>query len=216
MPPKMKPPVPSYKNIKLLGTKLDTKCDIQARKTKVWDPIKKFKHYFKSKRLSVKHKVRLYRTYVEPILLYNSETWILTSNLEESLNYFHRRLLRIAININYPKIITNEKLYTLTNETPLSEKIKRRRLQLFGHILRLDPETPAQRALQYYITPHRRPVSRPVTTWITQLTEDLTNTIKHHKITKPLNKVSLEHLRRLASDRTGWRYEITRSTRGNS
>ena len=40
MPPKMKPPVPSYKNIKLLGTKLDTKCDIQARKTKVWDPIK--------------------------------------------------------------------------------------------------------------------------------------------------------------------------------
>ena len=32
MSQKMYPSEPIYKNIKLLGTKLDTKCDIQARK----------------------------------------------------------------------------------------------------------------------------------------------------------------------------------------
>ena len=39
-PPKTKAPEPSYKSIKLLGTKLDTTCDIASRKTKVWQPIK--------------------------------------------------------------------------------------------------------------------------------------------------------------------------------
>ena len=43
LPPKTKPSEPSYKDIKLLGTKLDTKSDITARKSKVWDPIKKLK-----------------------------------------------------------------------------------------------------------------------------------------------------------------------------
>ena len=33
------------------------------------------------------------------------------------------------------------------------------RLTVFGHILRLNPETPA--LLQYYVTPYRRPVKRP-------------------------------------------------------
>ena len=45
----MKAPEPSYQNIKLLGTKLDTKLDIIARKTKVWNTIKKFRNYFRSK-----------------------------------------------------------------------------------------------------------------------------------------------------------------------
>ena len=63
---------PSYKNIKLLGTKLDTRCDIAARKTRVWEPIKKIKKYFNSKRLSVQHKIRTFRTFIEPIHHYNS------------------------------------------------------------------------------------------------------------------------------------------------
>ncbi|MCP3931782.1 MAG: hypothetical protein GY705_22125, partial [Bacteroidetes bacterium] len=125
LPPKTKAPEPSYKNIKLLGTKLDTECDIIARKNKVWNPIKKNTHFFKSKHLSVDHKVRLFRSYVEPILLYNSETWTLTASMEKSLDSFHRRLLRIAIDIKYPKIIKSSKLYTLTEEKPVSEKIRR-------------------------------------------------------------------------------------------
>ena len=148
LPPKMYPPRPTYKDIKLLGTRLDTKTDIQARKARVWDPIKKFRNYFRSKRLSIGHKVRVYRTYVEPILLYNSETWTLTPTLEKAVDSFHRRILRTAINIKYPKVISSQKLYTLTKEPPLSEKIRKRRLALLGHILRLHPDTPAQRALQ--------------------------------------------------------------------
>ena len=111
------PPEPTYKNIKLLGTKLDTQCDITARKAKVWDPIRKFNHFFRSKHLSVEHKIRVYRTYVEPVLLYNSETWTLTYTKEKLIDAFHRGLLRISINVRYPNIIKSTKLYTLTQQT---------------------------------------------------------------------------------------------------
>ena len=97
----------------------------------------------------------MYRTYVEPILLYNSETWTLTPTLEKTVDSYHRRLLRVIINVRYPKIITNEKLYTLAKEPPISETIRKRRLALLGHILILHPNTPAQKALRYYMTPHQ-------------------------------------------------------------
>ena len=211
VPPKMYPPRPTYKDIKLLGTRLDTKTDIQARKARVWDPIKKFRNYFRSKRLSIGHKVRVYRTYVEPILLYNSETWTLTPTLEKAVDSFHRRILRTAINIKYPKVISSQKLYTLTKEPPLSEKIRKRRLALLGHILRLHPDTPAQRALQYYMAPHPRPVGRPPMTWIALITKDLQVPLKTYNIKTPMTAASLAQLKILAEYRHFWRKEIVGS-----
>ena len=61
-PPEMQPPDPNYKEIKLLGTKLDTKRDITARKNKVWQPIRKMSSFFRSKRLSTPHKVKVFRS----------------------------------------------------------------------------------------------------------------------------------------------------------
>ena len=109
VPDEMLAPEPNYKNIKLLGTKLDTKKDITARKNKVWQPLQKMKSFFTSKRLNNHHKIKIFKTYIETTLLYNSETWSLTATLENSLNAFHRRLLRIAINARYPKIVSNKK-----------------------------------------------------------------------------------------------------------
>ena len=149
-------------------------------------------------------------TYVETTLLYNSETWAMTENQEESLNAFQRRLLRIALNIRYPKIISNAKLYNITKEIPISEKIKRRRLALLGHILRLDVDTPAQKALQFYLMPHKRPVGRPVTTWVQIITKDLKNTTKHHNIKTPLTQTSLQKLIEIAKDNVRWKQEIVR------
>ena len=215
MPEEMSAPEPNYKDIKLLGSKLNTQKDISTRKNKVWQPIQKYRHHFKSKRLSTQHKVRIFKTYVETTLLYNSETWALTSTLEKSLDAFHRRLLRIALNIRYPKTISNQHLYNLTKQTPISERIKKRRLALFGHILRLPPDTPAQQALHFYLTPHRRPVGRPPLTWLALVTKDLRHTLIHHNIKTPLNKNSIDRLSVIAKDNTAWRIEIERSMESN-
>ena len=61
-----------------------------------WQPIQKYRHHFRSETLSTQNKVRIFKTYVETTLLYNSETWALTSTLDKSLDAFHRRLLRIV------------------------------------------------------------------------------------------------------------------------
>ena len=171
--------------------------------------------FFWSKRLSTHHNVKVFRTYIEPVLLYNSETWTLTATLEKSLDAFHRRLLRIALNVKYPKVISSQKLYSLTREIPISNKIKKRRLALFGHILRLDPETPAQRVIKYYVTPHKRPVGRPPLTWMALIIKDLRNTLKHNIIKTPLNTKSLQKLSEIVKDKTLWRQEIVRSMRSD-
>ena len=140
------------------------------------------------------------------------QTWdSLSCPLPKTVDSFHRRLLRVIINVRYPKIITNEKLYTLTKEPPISETIRKRRLALLGHILRLHPDTPAQKALRYYMTPHPRPVGRPPMTWIALITKDLQATLKTHRIKTPLTATSLEKLMILAEDRNLWRNEIVRS-----
>ena len=159
--------------------------------------------------------MKLYKTYIEPILLYNSETWTLTTTLEKSLDAFHRKLLRIALNYIYPKIISNEKLYHLSKEIPLSQKIKKRRLSLLGHILRLHPDTPAQKALNLFMIPHKRPVGRPPVTWISLITKDLKNTLDHHNINSPLNETSLDKLKTIAADKDLWRLEISRNMERN-
>ena len=182
----------------------------------VWNPVRKCSAFFRSKRLSASHKIRVIKTYVEPVLLYNSGTWIMTQNQELLIDSFHRRLLRLSLNIRYPKTISTEKLYTLTQEIPLSDRIRKRRLVLFGHILRLHQETPAQRALQYFMTPHKRRVGRPNTTWIDVITKDLEKTLTFHRIKTPLNLASLERLKILAEDRTLWRKEVARSKGRNS
>ena len=62
----------------------------------------------------------------------------------------HRKHLRRVVGIRWPERISNDKLYSICNTQPLSEKITRLRWKLFGHVLRLDLKTPAQVAMDYY------------------------------------------------------------------
>ena len=181
----------------------------EHRKTKVWESIKIFKNIFTSKRISINHKIKIFNTYVETVFLYNSELWTLTPTLEKNIDSFHRNLLRIALNIKYPKIITNEELYVTTQEQPWSRKIKRRRLNLLGHILRLPEDTPAQKAILEYLKPHKRPQGRPPLTWITLIMRYLSSL--ELDIPHEMNLGTLEKLRNLARERTPWREGVGRS-----
>ena len=68
-------------------------------------------------------------------------------------NACHRRHLRYITGHCWPKsLITNQALYELCNEEPLSSKVAKQRWSMLGHILRMDPDTPAQRALDFAVT----------------------------------------------------------------
>lgn len=150
-------PNDTWKNCKLLGSLLDTKSDIKRRKGLVIVAMKKHKQLYKSKHLSRKQKIRHFNTFIQSIMLYNSELWTTTDTINKTVDAFHRRQLRYALNITWPKtIITNDKLYEITEVTPWSETIEARRLSWLGHLMRLDPDTPARKAMAIALQPTTR------------------------------------------------------------
>ena len=75
---------------------------------------------------------------VESVLLYGSETWILTKNLEKSIDGTYTSLLRTVFNVSWSEHLTNRELYG--NLPKVTDKIRERRLKLAGHCVRHSEE----------------------------------------------------------------------------
>ena len=159
---------------KLLGSHIDTKTDITRRKSLTLATMKKHRKIYSSKHLSSCTKIRHFRAFEESTFLYGCENWAITKTMAAGIDAFHRRLLRYSLGVTYPKIMKNKKLYDLTKVEPWSKTIKRRRLNWLGHLMRLDPETPARQALQESLrSGSRRRVGNPGTTWLGMIKDDL-------------------------------------------
>ena len=140
------------KKVKKLGSLLGDAEDVRRRKGLATNAlINMLQTYLRPHKISETKRIRLYNALVLPILTYNSSTWALTSTEEKSLDAFHRKQLRQVLGIKYPDIITNHDLYERTNSIPLSQTIARLRFNLFGHVLRRDPNIPANLALEGFM-----------------------------------------------------------------
>ena len=64
----------------------------------------------------------------------------------------------------------------MTKTEPWSITIKRRRLKWAGHLLRLDPLTPARRSLAEALIPGKRKPGRPPLTWTKLISKDIQDT----------------------------------------
>ena len=96
--------------------------------------------------------------------------WSLTVNDEHNLD---------SSTINNWKVTSD--LYQRTNEIPLILTILKNRWKLFGHILRIHPQTPAQQSMRHYFLPSendsfrgRQLITLPVT-----LNKDLFRASEH-------------------------------------
>ena len=86
-----------WKSCKYHGSLLGTDEDIKRCKGLAHDSYKTLEKILESILVSETVRIRVFRAYTETILLYNSELWTLTKTLENSINAFHRRLLRKVI-----------------------------------------------------------------------------------------------------------------------
>ena len=118
--------------------------------------------------------MRTFNAYVQPIFLYNCETWTLTVTKEKSIDCFHRRILRKnVLDVKWPQIMTNDQVYEKTKVQPSSLIIRKRRLRWLGHVVRLPNETPVKKALNYAMQTYKRCKGRPQTTWINMMTKQI-------------------------------------------
>ena len=141
-------------------------------------------------------RLRLYNSFIVPVLTYNMDTWGLTPT------QWARCQLRQVIGIGYPEKISSNALYERCECGPMSLSAIKARWCLFGLVMRMAYDTPAQMAIYEYIAPTSTAGShgRPRTTLPTNLDDDLQGAGKRLR-----SKQDLQHLRIFAADRNQWR-----------
>jgi hypothetical protein len=127
-----------------------------------------------STRISLSTKIRLFNSYVMPVLLYGSETWSFGRRDQLRLDAFGTKCLRALCGIKWSDFISNEEVYARTGQRTVCDTIRRRRLGLFGHIARMPADSDSRQALLALAPPSwKRPRGRPRSTWLGMIDEDL-------------------------------------------
>ena len=86
-----------WRDCKLLGSLLDTQNDIKRRKVLTINAANKLKHLFLNKDVTISVKITLFKSYITPIFLYNSELWTLTNNVQRKVDSFQLRIIRTFV-----------------------------------------------------------------------------------------------------------------------
>ena len=180
---------------------ISSESDIKIRKAQAWAAFWKMKALFRSKTLSIHLKRNIFQAACLSILLYGCESWIITNQLEHSLNTFANNCYRVMLNIKRSDRISNQEIYNKIGLDPLTTIIQRRQLSYVGHCLRKDrnKELISQYVL-YQPRPshgHQKP-GKPTLTY-------------PDYIGKLINKdipPSVEEIRIAANNRTEWKRRI--------
>ena len=147
--------------------------------------------------ISLSTKLRLYRVFILPVILYGAETWSPTRQLARNLDAFDQWCLRRMLRISWRDRISNEEVRQRTDQPPLTDIIRTTRLKFFGHIARADPSMDHSRALRASVAPlsrdWNRRAGRPRQTWLRTIESDLA----------PLN-IGLVTAYRRAQNRQAW------------
>ncbi len=93
----------------------------------------KLKQIWNSRKLSLKTKIKLYKSLVMSVLLHGSETWKTNDHDNKKLDTFHFICLRIILQIRWSYVISNEELLCKTNLKRISQEVKEKRWKWIGH-----------------------------------------------------------------------------------
>ena len=165
-----------WRSTKKVGSLLGDEEDINRRKQLATASMNKINAiYLKKDKVKLEKKIKIYRALVKSVLLYSCGTWGVSANVQQRLDAYHRRQLHRILRIKYPTCISNEKLYKVRGEKPISYTMREQRWELFGHILRRDRNIPAFKAMELYFTNIKAKGLRgkPRTTLPKVLSEDL-------------------------------------------
>jgi hypothetical protein len=140
----------AWKRVKKLGSLLGDDEDVQRRMELANIQFRKLAKVWEHENIRLNTRLRTYNAFVVPVLLYNAGTWGLCESSVRKLEVYHRAQLRKVLGVRWPFKVSNEDLYKRCRAEPLGLVLRFRRWNLFGHVLRLPLDTPAQLAMDYY------------------------------------------------------------------
>jgi hypothetical protein len=144
-------------------------------------------------------KIRIYKTIILPVVLYECETSSLTLREEQRLMVFENRVLRRIYGTKRDEVIGgwrklhNEELHNLYSSPSIIRMIKSRRMRCTGPVARMGERRNAYRLLVGK-PEGRRPLGRPRRRWVDNIKMDLIVTEWHGM-----------HWIDLAQNRNSWR-----------
>ena len=155
-------------------------------------------------KLPLERKLLVYEAQVISVLLYNCGCWSAPKAVLSKLDTCSRKHLRKIVQICWPKgVISNEELYRRCQAVPITERVRRARWTLLGHVLRMDDNAPPVLSMRFAIAGAEQyggRLGRPRTNLLGTIRGDL----KQHNIS--LKTVDdFNNLRQLASDRSLWK-----------
>ncbi len=137
---------------KSLGSLLCSTADIARRIALAWSAFQTYsKLWLRGTKIPLKRKLVVYEAQVISVLLYNCSSWSAPKTVMEKLNVCHRKHLRSICNIAWPGVISNRELYRRCETGPITERVRKARWTLLGHILRMDDNCPASLAFNYAV-----------------------------------------------------------------
>jgi hypothetical protein len=127
--------IKQVEDFKYLGSWLiDCSKDMKVREALAWKACIRLAKIWKSKAISRKVKLNLFRACVESTLLYNAVTWTMTNALSKKLDGCYTKLLRYALGYKWSDFITNAELYGVLPN--VSKRLLERKLRFAGHCQR--------------------------------------------------------------------------------
>jgi len=130
-----------------------------------------------SRLLSKNLKIKIYRTIILPMVLYECETWLPTLREERKLRVFENMVLRIfgprrcEVTGEWRRL-HNEELNDLYSSPNIARVIKSRRMRWAGHVAGIGLERGTYRVLVGK-PEGRRPLGRPKRRWVDNIRTDL-------------------------------------------
>ena len=85
-----------------------------------------------------RYKIRIFKSNVIAVLLYGCESWRMAKGDEAKLDTFQHKWLRRLLKIYWPMRVSNEEVRKRANTDIISDLVRKRRLTLIGHVLRMD------------------------------------------------------------------------------
>lgn len=197
-----------WRKVKHLGSLLDSSKDIELRIARANAAFASLNNIWRRKNLvRLEKRLHLFQAFVMPHLTYNIGAQAMNKSFEERLDIAHRKMVRRVLGIFYPNRISNENLYRISKQQPISATAKQSRWRLFGHLLRQDEQTPANKITKAYFRAkesflHRRGTKR---TCLMETLRDDIQAAEHLRGLQLESESDLTVLRELAHDRDQWK-----------
>ena len=156
-------------------------------KVQVMDPV------WRNNKISIRTKLRIFRSNVKAVLLYGSETWKVAKHTTSKLQVFVNRCLRRILNIHWPEVISNEELWRRDEETEIAVQNRRRKWNWRVHTLRKGQDTIESEVMDWNPQGQRKR-GRPKQTWWRSVHSEALREGK-----------SWDEVKQLASNRIRWR-----------